>query len=158
MRQNDSERPKFWNLGDFWSCPKFWKLPKSQWVPFGACYWNKWVQTWHAGTWRVNLPFCWTWSPKGGLRVKKVASEAKNCPKSQRYWPNSQWSLSGLKLTWKLTWNFWLEIDQKVNGIDQIVNDWHKKWIRIGPSGLNRIESDRIDWNLIESNGFVSEP
>ena len=147
MRQNDSERPKFWNLGDFWSCPKFWKLPKSQWVPFGACYWNKWVQTWHAGTWRVNLPFCWTWSPKGGLRVKKVASEAKNCPKSQWYWPNSQRSLSGLKLTWKLTRRF-----------DQIVNEWHKKWIRIGPSGLNRIESDRIDWNLIESNGFVSEP
>ena len=117
-----------------------------------------------------SLPFCWTWSPKGGLRVKKVASEAKNCPKSQRYWPNSQWSLSGLKLTWKLTWNFWLEIDQKVNGIDQIVNDWHKKWIRIGPSGLNRIGSNRLksDWiewirfrtialKLTRKNGFESD-
>ena len=94
-----------------------------------------------------SLPFCWTWSPKGGLRVKKVASEAKNCPKSQRYWPNSQRSLSGLKLTWKLTRRF-----------DQIVNEWNKKWIRIRSSGLNQIESDRIDWNLIESNGFVSKP
>ena len=55
-------------------------LPKNQFCASWACYWTKWVQTWHAWTWRVNLEV------QMGLKFEH-------------------------------------EIDQKVNGIDQIVND-----------------------------------
>jgi hypothetical protein len=104
------------------NCPKsqrYW--PDSQRVPFGACYWTKWVQTWHAWTWRVNLPSFetpimsgWTWGPKFELLKSKVKR---------------------------------LKFDQKVNGIDQKVNDY-----LLGQIHMKRLKMVWIDHFWVHLN------
>ena len=102
---------------------KFWGCPKNQFCASWACYWTKGVQTWHAWT--------WTW----------------NWPESQRYWPNSQRSLSGIKkLTWKLTWNLPnIERSQKGN-----LMNVHEKG-----HGLNRLKKQfAFQFSINQSNGL----
>ena len=107
--------------------------PKSQWVSFGACYWTKWVQTWHAWTWRVNLPsfegpimFWWTWGPK-------VASCQKKWLWSQRKFAK-YWSISKGNLPLK---QIWIKSNE-LNPMD---------YIESNRMGLNRIESNQIGPN-----------
>ena len=140
--------------------------PKSQWVPVGACYWTKWVQTWHAWTWRVNLPLWgllglkskkWASCQKSGSEAKK--SEHENCLIQKLDWigPNGlNLDRNGLNRT-KSDWIEWIGLLKRSLEIDM------KNWIRIGPNGLNRtdwigqnalnrterIESDQNGLNLI---------
>ena len=81
-------------------CPNLLELPKINYVPFEACCWTKWVQTWHVGTWRVNLPSVWEfWTCLRSLLEVQMGFVSKKWLWSQRIW------------TWKLPWSFELEID-----------------------------------------------
>ena len=55
-----------------------------------------------ANAWRLTLRKAWWNCPKNHA-WKLTGNLTWNWPESQRYWPNSQRLLSGLKLTWKLT-------------------------------------------------------
>ena len=148
MRQNDSERPKFWNLGYFWSCPKnsgvaqkvngidqivtdhFWGLLLNQKGSNLTCMDLKGQSTLFWG-------FEHVWGP--WLKVQKWASCQKSGSEAKEF---EHEKLSDSKLDLNRT--EWIESDRL---IESDRNKLNRIWI-----GLNRVESDRMDWIRFESD------
>ena len=131
MRQNDSERPKIWNLGDFWSCPKFLEIAQ-----------------------KVNECLLGPVTEPNGFKLDMHGPEGSIYPLLRALLEVQKVGFVSTKWLWspkkkkKLTWYLPnIERSQKGNLMNVHELPWKQIWIE--PNGL---KSDRMDWIESKSN------